>query len=261
MMARLLRRREMAKNLFALELVVDGLETKPVAGQFFMLYPPRDDLVLGRPISAYGCRVEGGASILEFLVKRVGGGTAAILDLPEGAELRLLGPLGSGFDAEPEADRICLVAGGYGVAPLRFYMRSLLDAGRDVYLVHGYKRAEEILSAEELGLPADRVFCACESDAGVFVGTAFELWRSKVAEIGAGLTVACGPAGLLKALQCECERNGWPLSVSLEARMGCGFGVCFSCAVPMKGGGYARACYDGPVFDASAIDWDRFDSA
>ena len=43
--------------------------------------------------------------------------------------------------------------------------------------------------------------------------------------------------------------------VSLEAYMGCGFGVCLSCAVKLAGSEeYVRACTEGPVFDASVVE-------
>jgi dihydroorotate dehydrogenase electron transfer subunit len=43
--------------------------------------------------------------------------------------------------------------------------------------------------------------------------------------------------------------------VSLENNMACGFGVCLGCATPRTGGGYALVCRDGPVFDATQVDW------
>ena len=36
--------------------------------------------------------------------------------------------------------------------------------------------------------------------------------------------------------------------------MACGFGACFGCAVPKRGGGYLRVCVDGPVIDAAELE-------
>jgi dihydroorotate dehydrogenase electron transfer subunit len=36
--------------------------------------------------------------------------------------------------------------------------------------------------------------------------------------------------------------------------MACGVGACLVCACPV-GGGYARCCKDGPVFNASEVRW------
>ena len=61
---------------------------------------------------------------------------------------------------------------------------------------------------------------------------------------------ACGPHGMLKALA-SAYSNG---CVSLEARMGCGFGACMGCSWKVKGG-YKRVCKEGPVFQSEEIIW------
>jgi dihydroorotate dehydrogenase electron transfer subunit len=49
---------------------------------------------------------------------------------------------------------------------------------------------------------------------------------------------------------------------SLEAPMGCGFGVCVGCVVAMKDadpksyGAYKRVCIDGSIFPAETIQWE-----
>ncbi|MBN1256348.1 MAG: dihydroorotate dehydrogenase electron transfer subunit, partial [Planctomycetes bacterium] len=53
-----------------------------------------------------------------------------------------------------------------------------------------------------------------------------------------------------------------PCQVSLDARMACGFGACYGCAVKVKdtslpeGFVYQRVCREGPVFDANALIWE-----
>ncbi len=51
-----------------------------------------------------------------------------------------------------------------------------------------------------------------------------------------------------------CATLGVPAQLALEAPMACGFGACFGCAVPRRGGGYLRVCVDGPVIDAAELD-------
>ena len=40
--------------------------------------------------------------------------------------------------------------------------------------------------------------------------------------------------------------------VSLEARMGCGFGACMGCSIKTTNGS-KRVCKEGPVFEASEV--------
>ena len=51
------------------------------------------------------------------------------------------------------------------------------------------------------------------------------------------------------------EDRGLPCQVSMESMMGCGFGACGACNIPLKAGGYASCCMDGPVFDAGEVAW------
>jgi hypothetical protein len=44
-----------------------------------------------------------------------------------------------------------------------------------------------------------------------------------------------------------------PAQLALESGMACGFGACFGCVVPTRGG-YVRLCVDGPVLDAEQLD-------
>ena len=56
---------------------------------------------------------------------------------------------------------------------------------------------------------------------------------------------ACGPLPMLRAL---CRAADKPGFLSLEARMGCGFGACMGCSCKTKYGN-KRICRDGPVLE------------
>ncbi len=77
-------------------------------------------------------------------------------------------------------------------------------------------------------------------------------------EMGAGRVCACGPEGMLRAVAGLCHGR-IPCLLSLEARMGCGYGVCLGCVVSIReegGRAYKRVCKEGPVFDGEAILWE-----
>ncbi|HPC47141.1 MAG TPA: dihydroorotate dehydrogenase electron transfer subunit, partial [Deltaproteobacteria bacterium] len=65
---------------------------------------------------------------------------------------------------------------------------------------------------------------------------------------------ACGPEGMLRSAAGMAARRRAYCEVSLEERMGCGFGVCSGCVVTTTRG-KERVCREGPVFDASEILW------
>ena len=65
---------------------------------------------------------------------------------------------------------------------------------------------------------------------------------------------ACGPPLMLEAVRALCAARDVPAQLALESGMACGFGACFGCVVPTRGGGYVRVCVDGPVLDADLLD-------
>ena len=66
---------------------------------------------------------------------------------------------------------------------------------------------------------------------------------------------ACGPRPMLEAVSRLAAEHAVPCYVSVEERMACGVGACMGCSIPVKAGGYKRACKEGPVFEAREIAW------
>jgi dihydroorotate dehydrogenase electron transfer subunit len=193
--------------------------------------------LLRRPFSVY--RAEGDR--VEILLKAVGAGTAQLLAMEAGDRVSCLGPLGRGFELVPSATTVALVSGGLGVAPMPLAARQAMEIGLNVIWVHGARTAVELCSEAE----GDKVIWATDDGSQGFAGTAV------AAAPDVDAVLACGPNRMLAA---AAER--WPhAQVSVETYMGCGTGVCLGCAVPLKRGGYDRACKEGPVYSADAIDW------
>ena len=66
---------------------------------------------------------------------------------------------------------------------------------------------------------------------------------------------ACGPKPMLRALSAFAGERGIPLQVSLEERMGCGYGACVGCVCKTTDGN-RKVCEDGPVFRGDEVIWD-----
>ena len=212
------------------------------AGQFVNVLL-RPGPLLRRPFSVYSA--VGG--VVEIIYRPVGEGTALLADLKEGDRVSLLGPLGRPFEFHPDWDSVALVSGGLGVAPMLLAARDARDAGLRVTWVHGARTVTE-LSPESAG---DRSVIATDDGSAGHPGSA-------VAAVpdGVGGVLACGPNRMLAAVA---ER--WPdAQVAVETYMGCGTGVCLGCAVPLRAGGYDRACKEGPVYRAADVDWQALPS-
>lgn len=207
------------------------------AGQFVNL-GLRPGPLLRRPFSVYTAT----DGVVEVLFKPVGGGTEQLAGLRTGDRVSVLGPLGRGFGFDAAWGSVVLVSGGLGVAPMPLAARDARAAGLHVTWIHGARTAPE-LDDEWFG---DEVVFATDDGSRGVRGTAV----TAVPE-GVGAVLACGPNRMLAAVA---ER--WPdAQVAVETYMGCGTGVCLGCAVPKVGGGYDRACKEGPVYRAADVDW------
>ena len=210
-------------------------------GQFVQVRVP--GFYLRRPISV----CDWDADSLTLVYKVVGEGTAAMAGLPSGAELDLLTGLGNGFDLERIGGRPLLVGGGVGLPPLLGLCRALVAAGRRPTVLAGFNTAEEIFLREDFEALGVR-FCVTTMD-----GSAGE--KGLVTELMPGLgydsVCACGPWLMLRAV---CAAAETPCLVSMEERMGCGFGACMGCTIQTVNGP-RRVCADGPVFGKEEILW------
>jgi dihydroorotate dehydrogenase electron transfer subunit len=76
-----------------------------------------------------------------------------------------------------------------------------------------------------------------------------------VREERADATMSCGPEAMLARLALILKGRGLENHASLEALMGCGFGVCHGCAVRTAVGAYRKVCDEGPIFPLEEIQW------
>lgn len=225
--------------MFVLALRAPEIASSVRAGQFVNLgWSPGP--LLRRPFSVY--RVDG--EDIEVVLKAVGTGTAQLLGMEIGHRVSCLGPLGNGFQLGGAT--AVLVSGGLGVAPMPLAAWAARSAGMRVTWVHGARTAAELCTEAD----GDEVVWATDDGSRGARATAVA-----VAPDG-DVVLACGPNRMLAAVA---ER--WPdAQVAVETYMGCGTGVCLGCAVPLKRGGYDRACKEGPVYRARDIDWSALPS-
>ncbi len=255
-----------SSGLLRLDLKLD--QPMPfLPGQFAMLNLAGErPFVFSRPFSILA--TEG--ATMSFLYRVVGRGTAAMAGLKPGQRMTVLGPLGNPFpDLKAVGGRpVVLVAGGVGLPPLHNWLTRL---GRpDDLAFFGGRDGGDIpwdLLAGRWQVSVDRA---------VDIPTGQQAYTGLVTELAAQfpalqddrprLVMSCGPVPLLKAVAAWALDRGWSCHVSLEEHMGCGYGACKGCVVPVQDAGAdgwrnATCCQEGPVFAAEEICWDRYGAA
>lgn len=252
-MARIMKQRlfeiksneQIAKNVYRMQLAGDTTGILP--GQFVNIRV--EGQFLRRPISvcnvveAKGERLEA-RGVLTIIYKVVGVGTEAMSRLPIGTQFDVLTVLGNGYDLSKAGDKPLLVGGGVGVPPMYMLARQLREAGKAVRVILGFNTKDEVFYEEEFrALGCDVTVTTVDGSHGVkgFVTNALDGQQSYY--------YTCGPLPMIKALLQAAGTNG---EVSMEERMGCGFGACMGCTIQTTQGP-KRVCKEGPVFLAEEL--------
>ena len=227
---------QIAKNVYRMQLCGDTVGI--LSGQFVNIRV--EGQFLRRPISV--CNIADG--ILTIIYKVVGVGTEAMSHLPIGTQLDVLTILGNGYDLTKAGDAPLLVGGGVGVPPMYMLARQLREEGKRVCVVLGFNTKEEVFYEEEFrALGCDVIVTTVDGSYGMkgFVTNAFDGQQS--------FYYTCGPLPMIKAVMRALGTEG---EVSMEERMGCGFGACMGCTIQTTKGP-KRVCKEGPVFAASEL--------
>ncbi len=257
--------RELAKGYRLLTLRFEQ-DLQAEAGQFAMLkahgsYEP----LLRRALAVYRCESE---RQLSFLYQVLGRGTETLAALTTGNLVDVLLPLGNHWPVEQLTDShsVLVVSGGIGSASLLMLCQQLKGDGREAKIFFG---AASELSArgcglsdfQELALP---LFITTDDGSlgeKGFVTASFET-ELQLAGAKDRIVFTCGPWAMMKRVAELCEQYGVICFASLEAPMGCGFGVCVGCVVamqtdePLGYASYKRVCMEGAIFPADSIRWD-----
>lgn len=221
------------------------------SGQFMNLYSPDPLKISPRPFGV--SQIEGDVVSIIFAV--VGKGTQEFSRMRAGDSVDVLGPLGKPFDIEKAAHYV-LVGGGLGIPPLIEAAQAVSqgDASKTT-AVFGYRNVH--FGDEFVAQYADAVYSIDETEGNVL--TLLERLESSGDFDDTSLEpviLSCGPTPMLKAIAAWASKRGIPCQLSLEERMGCGFGTCVVCVVDTQSG-RQKVCVDGPVFTPEQLGWDK----
>lgn len=233
---------------FLLDIWIDGSTLEDlllIPGQFFMLRKKGSSFPLARPISLYHASYDH----LEFMIMEKGGGTSELAGLKEDDAVEVLGPLGNGFPEPSSADKICLIGGGIGAAPISNLAFSL---PRESYAY--YACFKDNFGADLVyNVPDERLVIATEDGSCGVKGMLPKILTADTLKAeGYTVVYACGPTPMLKYVQTICKEAGVKSYFSMENRMACGVGACLGCTIRTTEGN-KRVCKDGPVFSGEIL--------
>lgn len=247
---KLLAKQPLDREGYLWRLWIEAPEVEADPGQFVNIEVAGK--YLRRPISVS----EYSEGVLSLIVRIAGEGTAKIVATAVGGSLDMLTGLGNRFTLPSHTGEGCvlLIGGGVGYAPLVGLMKMIRrQSDFEAFAVFGFNRGEDVPldHIEELREEGFEVeYCTMTGDMGDR-GNALEVAREHI-EFGPLHPVyfyTCGPMPMMKAV---CGAFPFDGQLSLEARMGCGFGACMGCSI-MTADGPKRICREGPVFSKSSL--------
>jgi dihydroorotate dehydrogenase electron transfer subunit len=256
--------RELTRGNFLLTLRVPRLFSKPHPGQFVHLrLSTNGEPLLRRPYSLEGFFERRGVRAVRIYYSVVGRGSKILSGHPKGLELDLIGPLGVGFAPSRKKKTALLVAGGRGVAPLLFLSRRLHEKKRPQVFLFGARSKNELYGVREV--KGGRVHLATDDGSVGYHGSVLDLlareWKDAGHTPDTAEIFTCGPHGLLHAVADFARERGIRCEASLEGPMACAVGACRGCPIPLRPecdqGRYPAMCTEGPVYDATVVDWER----
>lgn len=252
--AGILRTEFRGNNSYIIDVSCDVIAKEVVPGQFVQVRAGcGTDPFLRRTFSVCGTDPENG--VIKLMIGVKARGTRILCSMNRGEALNIIGSLGIGFDLHFGGDGPCvLVAGGIGAAPLLFLAQELVKtAGRQIIFMMGAGNTEGLKIIEGFLDKNVALLTATEDGSSGFHGMVGKQLEENIASISPAAIYTCGPNAMMREIASIAKNTGTPCQVSLEERMACGIGACYGCAVKLCNGQMARACVDGPVFNADEV--------
>jgi dihydroorotate dehydrogenase electron transfer subunit len=209
------------------------------------------EVFLRRPFSVF--EVDYKNNTVSIIVKILGRGSKKLTEITTNDSLSLIYPLGKSFSYPAKNEKILLVGGGSGIAPMLFLAKESALPKENVEILLGARTVEDHINADEYEKYGKFHFTTEDGSLGTkgFV-THHETLKDNI--VCYNKVYACGPEPMMKAVATLAQKAGVFCEVSLENLMACGFGVCLCCIEPTAKGNVC-VCTEGPVFNIKDLKW------
>lgn len=242
--------RRLNSDIFVLGLYGNNYLPEVKPGQFVQARIDESPVTfLRRPLSIHDVDYEKNA--IKLLVQIAGKGTEKLSRMQAGESLNIIYPLGNSFSMPSDNEKILLVGGGCGVAPLLFLGKYLKSKNFSTEILLGFRNNDRLVELDEYH-SVGTVHLTTEDGSGGEKG--FVTDHSVLKNQHFDRLYCCGPHSMMKAVAAYCLKNDITCEVSLENLMACGIGVCLCCIVDTVRGNLCT-CTDGPVFNIKELKW------
>ena len=260
-MFRIVEKRSLADNIYLLRIEAPRVAQSAQPGQFVIVRV--DEQGERVPLTIADFDKEDGT--VTIVIQAIGVSTRKLCAFEEGDYIAdFVGPLGnpSEFvkmsDEELRSSHYLFVAGGVGTAPVYPQVKWLYEHGAHVDVIIGAKSASMLIYTEEMERVCENLYIATDDGSRGFKGMVTAKIKELVELEGKKYDecVAIGPMIMMKFVTLTTREYSLPTTVSLNALMVDGTGMCGACRVSV-GGKTLFTCVDGPEFDGHQVDFDE----
>lgn len=249
---RIVNKQELQADIFQLTVERPSDIEVILPGQFFNLMATSSGSpLLRRPISVSNITDQ----FIEFTIKVLGKGTEWLSQKDVDDYLDIMGPLGNGFEVDSKSEKVLLLGGGIGVAPIKGLLAHLTSQKIKCDSIIGFRDLP--IFSDEFKKLSNYNEIISEKNGNYKLGYVTEYFEQLVKENTYDAIYACGPEAMLKSLVKVSEKLGLKLQLLMEEKMACGIGACLVCTCKVKQGDFdykhVRMCKEGPMFYSDEV--------
>ena len=247
----ILRREAFSDTTFLWEVAAPDVAQAAQPGQFVMIRLHDGGERIPLTIADYD-RARGS---ITMVVQALGKTTREMRDGYDTGDtfLDFVGPLGMPQHVNG-VGHVVLVGGGLGVAPIFPQLRAFKQAGNRTTGIIGFRNRDLVFWEDRFAEWCDDLIVCTDDGSYGRAGLVTTALTDVLTAGSPDLVVAIGPLPMMRACAETTRPFGVKTSVSLNAIMVDGTGMCGSCRVTVDGE-VRFACVDGPDFDAHAVDF------
>jgi ferredoxin--NADP+ reductase len=248
-MHRIVSRAQLSPNVTRLEVEAPRLAEIRRPGQFVIvrLGPGAERI----PLTI--ADADPAAGTITLIIQSVGKSTSDLVELEPGDAIRdVAGPLGEPTELIKAGHAVC-VGGGVGTAVILPIAQELHRRGVQVTSIIGGRSREWVILEDELRANGEVVTCTDDGSYGR-AGFVTQALADLLEAGGIDAVYAVGPVPMMRAVSELTRPYAVPTTVSLNAIMVDGTGMCGGCRVSVDGE-TKYACVEGPEFDGHKVDF------
>ncbi len=252
-MYKIVKKRELNSTVTMMDIYAPLVAKKAEAGQFIILRVDENGERI--PLTVAGFDREAGTVKIIFQI--VGGTTMRLNAKKEGEYIQdFVGPLGCATKTDG-VKKVCIIGGGVGCAIALPVAQKFKSLGCEVYSIIGFRSKDLVILESEFAECSDKLTVMTDDGSYGRQGVVTVPLQEAI-EGGENYdeVIAIGPLVMMKFVVATTRPYGIKTSVSMNAIMIDGTGMCGGCRLTV-GGKTKFACVDGPDFDGFEVDFDE----